>query len=229
MLLINQADLEKLIENRHKIPDEFWVTTSGAKYQALWFINGQKPSVSQSYDFDEERFGVTKDGQLIWGYDSGCSCPSPWSQGDYGDENYQVATYKEFFIAELPSFDEQWGTEADSNLRDYLKLIDSVDGVLNAKEVFHIRNQEVRRYIMKRIGYDNIKKDVDAAVLHTDGTSELLEIVFGDVRERYVKVKDSSTDREYLLYVPDTIKRCKQGIAWTFGLSEDQYKPLIET
>lgn len=229
MLLIKKEDLAKLIENRHKIPDEFWVRTDGKQYESIWFINGQKPSVEAYYDFDQERFGITRDGKLIWGYDSGCSYPSPWSSYDFGDENYKTNSYKEFFINELPEFDEGWKEEAQSNLNDYLKLVDSVDGKLDAKEVFHIRNQEIRRYIMKRIGYETIKEDVEATVIHQDGTSELLEISFGDIKERYVKVKDSSTEREYLLYVPNNIKRCREGIAWTFGLQENEYNPIIES
>jgi hypothetical protein len=97
------------------------------------------------------------------------------------------------------------------------------------KKVLAIKNSEVRRYMIKRIGYNEIKDAVDAKVLHTDGDKELLELVLNGEEERYVKVKDSSTDREYLLYVPNNIQRCKQGIAWTLGLKESEYNPIIET
>jgi hypothetical protein len=225
-----KKDLDTLIKNTAKIPDEFWTRTSGGMYRVIWFIAGQKPSIESSYDFDEERFGLTQDGKIIWGYDSGCSCPSPWSAEDYGDKNYSVKEWKEFQLTAMPEFDPEWKDTAADNLRDYLKLIKSVNGKLPASEVFKIRNQEIRRFIMKRIGYDKIKKDVKAKILDTDGTSELLEITFAGIEpERYVKVTDSSTDREYLLYVPNDILRCKEGIAWTFGMREAEYNPIIET
>ena len=228
MLLIKnyKEQIEKLIEERGYIPDEFWVKAEKADYSCLWFISGQKPSVEAFYDFDEERFGITKDGKIVWGYDSGCSCPSPW---DDNFDGYNVKDEKQFFLEEMPELDEQWESTYQSNLEDYLKLIKSIKGELSTKEVFHIRNQEIRRYIMKRIGYETIKGDVDTKLIHKDGTSELLEISFGDTKERYVKVKDTSTEREYLLYVPNEIQRCRQGIAWTFGLKEEEYNPIIES
>ena len=226
----------KVTRNLDKIPNEFFVRTDGNKYQVLWLMDRQRPSVEQSYDFDEERFGITNDGKIIWGFDSGCSCPSPWSQEDFGDDNYNIKTWKEFVVyseGKIESneknrynvdswFDETWEDESLSNLRDYLLLIKKN---LKPLEVLKIENSEVRRYLIKRVGYENIKKDANVQVLHTDGTSDLLQIN----EEKYVKVKDTSTSREYLLYVPDHIKTCKQGIAWTFDLKEEEYNPLIES
>ena len=219
-----QEEIERLIENRHKIPDEFWILTAGKGYQAIWFMDRQKPSVEQSYDFDEERFGITKDGKVIWGFDSGCSCPTPWV--DSLDGTYEVKEWKEFAVSPEQAFDADWQDECYKNLQDFLKLIDDN---LSADEVLSIQNAEIRRYLIKRVGYENIKNKVGATVLHKDGTSELLEFSNG---EKYVKVKDSSTDREYLLYVGnswDKLMTCKAAIASTFGLREEEYNPLIES
>lgn len=217
-----QKEIEKLIENRHKIPDEFWVLTQGGKYNAIWFMSRQKPSVEACYSFDEERFGLTKQGQVIWGFHSGCSCPSPWSAADFGDD-YTTREWREFLVESEQSFDKGWEEECYSNLKDYLLLIKkSVKG----KDVLETKNAEIRRFLMKRIGYEKVKKDVGATVIHTDGTSQLLQFKDGDY---YVKVKDSSTKREYLLYVPNNLKTCRAAIAWTFGLAESEYNPIIET
>ena len=97
---------------------------------------------------------------------------------------------------------------------------------LDPSEVLTAKNAEVRRFLMKRVGYEQVKEAVKAQVVHHDGTSELLKFADGDM---YVKVQDSSTEREYLLYVPGNMKTCKQAIAWTFGLGEAEYQPLIET
>lgn len=66
-------EIAALIRNIKKIPDEFFVRTEGGQYRSLWILSRQKPSVKQSYDFDEERFGITHDGRVIWGFHSGCS------------------------------------------------------------------------------------------------------------------------------------------------------------
>ena len=46
---------------------------------------------------------------------------------------------------------------------------------------------------------------------------------------RLVKVRDSTTKRFYLLRVPQTVWTCKQAVAWTFGMEEDDYIPIKET
>lgn len=225
MLKIKEK-IEKLIENKDLIPDEFWVKTDGGLYETIWFMDRQKPSVERSYDFDEERFGITKEGKVIWGFDSGCSCPEPWSQNDHGDENYLVKEWKEFEVEPETAFDSDWEDECYGNLTDYLLLIDGVKNNLSPEKVLDIKNSEIRRFLIKRIGYQNIKDKVNAVVLHTDGDNELLKFENG---EMYVKVKDSSTEREYLLYVEGGHTTCRSAIAWTFGLREEEYNPIIET
>lgn len=232
-----EKEMKKLIKNRHLIPDEFWIPTDGRQYEVIWFMDRQKPSVEACYDFDEERLGLTKDGKIIWGWDSGCSCPSPWSQIDFGDDNYYVKEWKEFQIEafgemekpepenswDMSWFDKGWEDECYDNLNDFLLLIKKN---LKGKEVLNVKNAEVRRYLIKRIGYENIKDDVDAESLHVDGHNELLKFNTG---EMYVKVRDHSTDREYLLYVEGNHQTCRSAIAWTFGLSEADYQPEMET
>jgi hypothetical protein len=218
-----KKEIEVLLEKRDLIPEEFWVRTDGGKYEVIWFMDRQKPSVEANYSFDEERFGMTRDGRVIWGFDSGCSCPSPWSSGDFGDDSYQVKEWKEFSVTPSESFDAGWDEECYSNLKDYLLLIEQD---ISAQDILKVKNAEIKRFLIKRVGYENIKEQVKAEVIHKDGTSELMKFSDGD---QYVKVKDSSTDREYLLYVPNHLKTCKSAIAWTFGLSENEYNPIIET
>lgn len=216
--IIFKAKLEKLLKKLDQVPEEFWPRTTRGTHRAIWFLDRQKPSVQASYDFDVERFGVTKDGKIIWGFDSGCSCPSPWE-----NDNYETKEWKEFILAALPEFDTDWQEEIARTIDDFLLLIDKK---AKAADIIKCKNAEVRRYLIKRIGFDTLKKHLKAEVVHEDGSSQLLKMENG---EQYVKVKDSSTEREYLLYVPDHIKRCKEGIAWTFGLRENEYEPIIET
>lgn len=217
------STLDILLENITKIPDEFWVRTDGGKYEVLWILDRQKPSVEACYSFDEERVGITRDGRIIWGFDSGCSCPTPWSQSDFGDESYNLdREWKEFEI-KATDFDEDWKAASEQNIKEFCMLVrDDV----TPREVLEAQNAEVRRYLIKRVGYEAIKDAVKATVLHVHGDNELLRFKSG---EMYVKVKDSSTDREYLLYVEGNHGTCRSAIAWTFGLTEAEYHPLIET
>ncbi len=114
--------IKELIENISKIPEKYWSNTDGDKYKVVWILDRQKPSVEAGYSFDEERLGIVDDGRLIWGFDSGCSCPSPWSTYDFGDENYKTNTYKEFFLA-LPDFDKDWEKESSVKIDEILSCI----------------------------------------------------------------------------------------------------------
>lgn len=215
-----KTKIQKLKKNLNRIPQEFFAETAEGKYKVIWFLNRQKPSVQASYDFDEERFGITIDGRIIYGFDSGCSCPTPWGAGDYGDTSYDVTEYKEFFLNKMPDFDAGWEEDASKRLDDLLLFFESD---VDIKRLLTIENSEIRRAIMKRIGYDKVKEC--AEVVHIDEFGELLKIA----GEQYVKVDDASTDRQYLLYVPDTVKTAKGAIAWTFYLDADTYNPEKES
>lgn len=98
--------LEYLCNNCQKIPIKEWtVTETNYKRKVVWILNRQKPSVCQSYDFDEERLGITDHGKIIYGFDSGCSCPVPWV--DCRDSVYTEKTWKqlELDLTDLERFD----------------------------------------------------------------------------------------------------------------------------
>jgi hypothetical protein len=116
-------EIEELIAKRHLLPDDLWKKTDGETYEVIWFMDRQKPSVEADYDFDEERFGMTKDGKVIWGFDSGCSCPSPWSRFDFGDANYKVKEWKEFVVSPETAFDAGWEDDCYDKLKELLKMI----------------------------------------------------------------------------------------------------------
>ena len=46
---------------------------------------------------------------------------------------------------------------------------------------------------------------------------------------RYVQVQDASTPRQYFLRVPPTIQTAAEAVAWSFGLSVEDYGPAQET
>ncbi|MFX0002857.1 MAG: hypothetical protein ACFE9C_14305 [Candidatus Hodarchaeota archaeon] len=46
---------------------------------------------------------------------------------------------------------------------------------------------------------------------------------------RYVRVKDSSTGKNYFLSVPNKMSSCREAISWSFGLKPFEYDLLFET
>ena len=77
--------------------------------------------------------------------------------------------------------------------------------------------------------------DSGACVVHEDwyGTLYRQEIP-GDEPLAMVRVRNATQEcdgsfRHYFPRVPPEIERAQQAVAWTFGLSEDQYNPDIET
>ena len=214
-----KTKLEELASKLHKIPDEFWVNDH------LWFHERE----DGGDDWDAERLGFNRKGQIVWAFDSGCSCNLAWE----GFDPTKCGTIEpKYFVLEnfeknSPFSSVRSGKTDPNNIEkavdQYLIL---VADVIDPKQVLTIENAEIRRYMIKRIGYENIKDSVQAEVIHKDGYNELLKFENG---EKYVKVKDSSTDREYLLYVEGKHKTCRSAIAWTFGLKEEEYNPIIET
>lgn len=227
--------LKTLIENKDKIPNEFWVLAENGK-RVIWFLN-REDGTAEVYETAEERLGLTKEGEILWGYSSGCSCWDGWDSVDYENS----VSYKEFIIKNIKSyerkesadkpqdcdlsFSEGWEEECLDNLNDYLLLIKDN---ISPEKIFKAKNAEVRRYLIKKVSFDKIKESIKCELIHKDNDYELWDFYLEE-KERYVKVKDSSTDREYLLYVPDRCENCKQAIAWTFNLSEKEYNPIMET
>lgn len=96
---------------------------------------------------------------------------------------------------------------------------------LTAQDVIKTRNQEIKQRALKAFGYERFVDELEPIVLDVDGENQLLK-VDGIV---FAYVKDSSTPRRYLLRVPPNFTTVKAAIAWTFGMTEAQYQPLIET
>lgn len=95
----------------------------GQDHEVCWILDRQKPSVYPSYDFDEERLGVTKEGKVIVGFDSGCSCPSPWD--DSYPDCYEVMTLEEFKTSkkefDIEKKGEEWWQEAYINITQIIQ------------------------------------------------------------------------------------------------------------
>ncbi|HEY9759692.1 MAG TPA: hypothetical protein V6C97_31320 [Oculatellaceae cyanobacterium] len=104
---------------------------------------------------------------------------------------------------------------------------------IKLKDIFAEPNAEVRRVLVERYGYDNfcmvarkIQEDEYGALFYKD--------MPGDEPWVVVKVQNSTAEpdgsfKKYFLRVPPDTLTAKQGIAWTFGMEEDEYFPVEES
>jgi hypothetical protein len=96
-------------------------------------------------------------------------------------------------------------------------------------------NAEVRRVLIERFGLDNYLKEGTVLKVHQDVCGTLYRMnLRGDEPILVVRVVNSTPEpdgsyNEYFLRVPPNILRARQAVAWTFGLTEEEYEPLAET
>lgn len=125
------------------------------------------------------------------------------------------------------------------NTKYYIKGVEVPEYVVMQPEkisfnlILKEKNQEVKSIMLERFGIKQFVSRSKAKVIDShfekQGESQLLEIDLGrGERGYFAKLVCPTTLKEYLLRVPQT-KSLKEAIAWTFGMSEEEYKPLQET
>ncbi|MEU4571271.1 DUF6745 domain-containing protein [Nonomuraea sp. NPDC023979] len=96
-------------------------------------------------------------------------------------------------------------------------------------------NAELRRVMLEHFGVDRYLAESGARPEHSDETGVLWRIELpGDEPVAMVEVVNSTpepdgTRRTYFLRVPPWVRRAREGVAWTFGVSEESYRPERET
>jgi hypothetical protein len=96
-------------------------------------------------------------------------------------------------------------------------------------------NAELRRVLLEHYGYDRYLRESGARQLHTDDTGVLWHLDLpNDEPLVMVQVVNSTpepdgTSRIYWLRVPPQTRTAREGVAWTFGLTADEYQPRVQT
>lgn len=96
-------------------------------------------------------------------------------------------------------------------------------------------NAELRRMMVEHYTPERFLKDSGAQPVHQDEAGKLWRIEMGkDESIVMVEVVNSSPEPDgtfnvYFLRVPPSTPTAKAGVAWTFGLTEDEYQPLQQT
>jgi hypothetical protein len=96
-------------------------------------------------------------------------------------------------------------------------------------------NAEVRRVMLEYFGFDRYLRECDAKKVQTDETGILWRVDLpNDEPLVMVEVVNATpepdgTRRTYFLRVPPNTRTARAGVAWTFGLTEEEYSPLLQT
>ncbi|GLW05194.1 hypothetical protein Misp01_03240 [Microtetraspora sp. NBRC 13810] len=96
-------------------------------------------------------------------------------------------------------------------------------------------NAELRRVMLEHFGFDRYLAESGAEAQQSDETGVLWRIELpGDEPLVMVEVVNSTpepdgTSRTYFLRVPPWVRRAREGVAWTFGMTEGDYHPQRET
>ncbi len=96
-------------------------------------------------------------------------------------------------------------------------------------------NAELRRVMLEFYGYDRYLAESGARPVDRDETGVLWRIDLPDDEPVVmVEVVNSTpepdgTHRTYWLRVPPRTRTARQGVAWTFGMAEEGYTPVLET
>jgi len=114
------------------------------------------------------------------------------------------------------------------------KIIESPE-LITIESINYEHNQEVRRVMIERYGAGRYILDSDAEEVQQDEYGILYrQHLPNDEPVTIVRVKNSTPEpdgsiKEYFLRVPPDTETAKEGVAWTFGLESNDYKPDIES
>ena len=106
---------------------------------------------------------------------------------------------------------------------------------LTAERIGAETNAELRRVMLEHFGYDRYLRDAGARALDQDETGTLWYLTLpGDEPLVMVEVVNATpepdgTSRIYWLRVPPTTRSAREGVAWTFGLTAEEYRPQVQT
>ena len=110
-----------------------------------------------------------------------------------------------------------------------------IEEPIRVKNIDQERNQEYRRIMLERMGMERFLADSGARFITKDPCGELFvrEMPEGEAIFM-VKVINSSpepdgTFKEYVLRVPPNVRTPREAVAWTFGMGEGEYQPMVET
>lgn len=129
------------------------------------------------------------------------------------------------------AYADGWSIHAWHGVRVPAEVIEKPD-TLTAARVLYEPNVEIRRAMLERIGWEKVWGWIgNPKPIHTDETGELYKFRLPNQGGliALMRVVDRSTGRRYVLGVPPEMERARQAVAWSFGMTEDAWRPFAET
>lgn len=96
-------------------------------------------------------------------------------------------------------------------------------------------NIEIRRILIERYGVQDFLLDTGVEIRQHDKFGSLyVKEVWGDEDIVMVHITNSTPEpdgqyRTYFLRVPPTIRTAREAVAWTFGMTAEEYDPIVES
>jgi hypothetical protein len=109
---------------------------------------------------------------------------------------------------------------------------------ITVRDIQTERNAEVRRVLIERMGHERYLSESRARLVSHDETGVLWcsdYSSYGQARSLwFLEVRNGTrepdgTYKRYFLRVPPHMRTPRAAVAWTYGLNEQQYRPLIRT
>lgn len=227
----NYSDVARLRGQQVLFYQEF------GSYQGEWFCLARKDDLYYLYEGWYGSCSGCDDIQGTWGYYDNPPPSEPklreWLDGyrAFAEVPRDTAcrlAMNGTLVSILPSNIREMNSNQVA--RECEVLIKLEEGLgLDTDDALDVINQETRRRVIEQLGIAEFFVSVGAELIHEDGHDRLMS--FGALRgaQRYLWLQDASTPRQYVLRVPRDMQRVRQAKAWSFGISEAEYKPEIET
>lgn len=121
--------------------------------------------------------------------------------------------------------------------RDTRVTPQAVTGEVNVERIQRETNLEIMRILLERYGIEEFLRDSQAQHIQEDETGVLYKIGTGRTWDEPITLvgvvnstaEPDGTFKRYFLRVPPNIRTAREGVAWTFNVSADEYAPLVQS
>lgn len=199
-----------------------WLMQDEERERELFLM--EEPTVARAYDMRRKfmQLGIERDsGDLVWGYRYSMPGEAPTSMS-YTYTSLERFASGEFFDNTVKTIDG-WQDRVWEAAKEWMLLIDAAKGkefgLPDMSAILNIRNAEMKRYLIKKVGYANIKAVLKPRVIHVDKETgaELFEILMPIDPRRGVSI-DENIEPLYAMGRSDPVNFISRGRTITNGV-----------
>lgn len=147
------------------------------------------------------------------------------------DAALRVAQRDGSLLAVLPRNRREWIDDIpnDEVGRQLALVVKDEEGAITAPEILELDNLEGRRSAMERYGAEKFVSDIGATEIDRDGENALMHVEREGDPFAFLYVKDSSTNRRYILRVDPAHRKVEDARAASFGIDPARFVLAQET